>query len=110
MRKLDSSQTLALAQKFQEAADGIRQSKQLLENRLKAVGSGWQGEARDKFDQSFEETAARYDQFEKDLLETSQELRDAAVKIEERKAEIARMEELERKRREERRERNREGR
>ncbi|PAC67080.1 WXG100 family type VII secretion target, partial [Enterobacter cloacae] len=28
---MDSSQTLALAQKFQEAADGIRQSKQLLE-------------------------------------------------------------------------------
>ncbi|UYO35579.1 WXG100 family type VII secretion target [Bacillus zhangzhouensis] len=52
MRKLDSSQTLALAQTFQEAADEIRQSKQLLENRLKAVGSGWQGEARDKFDQS----------------------------------------------------------
>ena len=68
MRKLDSSQTLALAQKFQEAADGIRQSKQLLENRLKAVGSGWQGEARDKFDQSFEETVARYDQFERTCL------------------------------------------
>ena len=80
MRKLDSSQTLALAQKFQEAADEIRQSKQLLVNRLKAVGSGWQGEARNKFDQSFEETTARYDQFEKDLLETSQELRDAASK------------------------------
>ncbi|OLP66973.1 hypothetical protein BACPU_03320 [Bacillus pumilus] len=110
MRKLDSSQTLALAQKYQEAADEMRQSKHLLENRLKAVGAGWQGEAREKFDQSFEETATRYEQFEKDLLETSQELREAAVKIEERKAEIARMEELERKRREERRERNREGR
>ncbi|PCK18910.1 WXG100 family type VII secretion target [Bacillus pumilus] len=106
---MDSSQTLALAQKFQEAADDIRQSKQLLENRLKAVGSGWQGEARNKFDQSFEETVARYDQFEKDLLETSQELRDAAVKIEERKADIARMEELERKRREERREKTKKG-
>ncbi|MEC3859596.1 WXG100 family type VII secretion target, partial [Bacillus sp. WOD8 KX774193] len=55
MRKLDSSQTLALAQNFPEAADEIRQSKQLLENRLKTVGSGWQGEARDQFDQSFEE-------------------------------------------------------
>mgnify|MGYP002655979787 CR=1 FL=1 len=110
MRKLDSSQTLALAQKYQEAADEIRQSKQLLENRLKAIGSSWQGEARTQFDQSFEETAARYDQFEKDLLETSQELREAAAEIEERTAEIVRMEELERKRREERREGNREGR
>lgn len=43
-----------------------------------------------------------YDQFEQELLETSQELKAAAVKIEERKAEIARMEELERKAREER--------
>ncbi len=50
----------------------------------------------------FEETKAAYDQFEQELLETSQELKAAAVKIEERKAEIARMEELERKAREER--------
>lgn len=110
MRKLDSSQTLALAQKFQEAAVEIRQSKQLFGESAQGSRIRRQGEARNKFDQSFEETTARYDQFEKDLLETSQELRDAAVKIGERKAEIARMEELERKRREERRERNREGR
>ncbi|MGE6630532.1 WXG100 family type VII secretion target [Bacillus sp. NPDC077027] len=98
---MDSSQTVALAQKYQEAAEEVRQSKQLLSDRLHALGANWQGEARDKFDQSFEETKSRYDQFEKDLLETGQELREAAVKIEERKAEIARMEELERKRQEE---------
>lgn len=100
-QKLDSYKVIELANKYSAAAEEVRSSKMLLESRLSAMGDAWQGKARDSFDQDFEETKAAYDQFEQELLETSQELKAAAVKIEERKAEIARMEELERKAREE---------
>ncbi len=101
-QKLDSYKVIELANKYSAAAEEVRSSKMLLESRLFALGDAWQGKSRDSFDQDFEETKAAYDQFEQELLETSQELKAAAVKIEERKAEIARMEELERKAREER--------
>nr|WGD87110.1 WXG100 family type VII secretion target [Bacillus subtilis] len=99
---MDSYKVIELANKYSAAAEEVRSSKMLLESRLSAMGDAWQGKARDSFDQDFEETKAAYDQFEQESLETSQELKVAAVKIEERKAEIARMEELERKAREER--------
>lgn len=101
-QKLDSYKVIELANKYSAAAEEVRSSKMLLESRLSAMGEAWRGKARDSFDQDFEETKAAYDQFELELLETSQELKAAAVKIEERKAEIARMEEMERKAREER--------
>ena len=101
-QKLDSYKVIELANKYSAAAEEVRSSKMLLESRLSALGDAWQGKSRDSFDQDFEETKAAYDQFEQELLKTSRELKAAAVKIEERKAEIARMEELERKAREER--------
>lgn len=101
-QKLDSYKVIELANKYSAAAEEVRSSKMPLESRLSALGDAWQGKSRDSFDQDFEETKAAYDQFEQEPLETSQELKAAAVKIEERKAEIARMEELERKAREER--------
>ncbi|MCY8951022.1 WXG100 family type VII secretion target [Bacillus atrophaeus] len=97
---MDSNKVIELANKYSEAAEEVRNSKQLLNSRLFALGGAWQGKARETFDQKFEETKSVYDQFEQDLIETSNELKAAAVKIEERKAEIARMEELERKARE----------
>ncbi|MBL4975634.1 WXG100 family type VII secretion target [Bacillus halotolerans] len=97
---MDSHKVIELANQYSAAAEEVRSSKMLLDSRLSALGDAWQGKARDTFDQDFEETKAAYDQFEQELLETSQELKAAAVKIEERKAEIARMEELERAREE----------
>ncbi|UTL73520.1 WXG100 family type VII secretion target [Bacillus halotolerans] len=99
---MDSHKVIEPANQYSAAAEEVRRSKILLDSRLSALGDAWQGKARDTFDQDFEETKAAYDQFEQEPLETSQELKAAAVKIEERKAEIARMEELERKAREER--------
>lgn len=75
-QKLDSYKVIELANKYSAAAEEVRSSKMLLESRLSALGDAWQGKARDSFDQDFEETKAAYDQFEQELLETSQELKE----------------------------------
>lgn len=44
---MDSNKVLELANKYSEAAEEVRNLKQLLNSRLFALGGAWQGKARE---------------------------------------------------------------
>lgn len=97
---MDSSRVIALAEQYKSAADEVKKSELHLKTRMSANSASWKGKTREQFDSDFDQTSAAYQQLEAELIEISSELMTAAAKIEQTKAEIMRMEELERKKRE----------
>ncbi|MBP3038695.1 WXG100 family type VII secretion target [Bacillaceae bacterium Marseille-Q3522] len=94
---MDTSKVIALAKKYNAAADEVKESELRLRHFIMMQADTWMGKTRERFDADFDETLIAYERFSRDLLETGSELMAAAEKIEREKEEIARMEELARK-------------
>lgn len=92
---MDSNSVLALANKYQEAADEVRKSAHNLKNALNLLSSDWSGKGRDQFNSEFEETLQVLEKHAVDCLETCSDLRTAAGEIEKINEEKRRLAELE---------------